>query len=342
METTFNKREIPRIFVGSSVEGLQIANAIQLLLEHDAEVTVWTQGIFEPSSNSLDDLIESLFKFDFGIFVFSPDDISKIRQKKFLVARDNVIFEMGLFVGRLGKKRTLYVVPRGISNFHLPSDLIGVSPLDYDGNRSDGNIQAALGSVCTKIRERINKLGRFEKSVGKGSNKPEFSTSIFTSQEEADFSFIHSKLNGFNEAKCHVTIPKETADEKPEKQEKGCLFRYSFLEVLAKNVLASAIRYDDYFLDFIKFEEYESFKKYIEQGYKFGARHIGKESRGFLTSLGILTPEVKEDVGGFRHRDYAIYRLSEKSYRFVLWLDYYKKIKDAPDVEFIELLDSPH
>ncbi len=106
-----------------------------------------------------------LDKIDFGVFIFSPDDISKIKQKKHFVARDNVIFEMGLFVSRLGKKRTLYVVPRERVNFHLPSDLIGVSPLDYDNNRSDGNDQAALGSVCTRIKNRMNELGRFEKKT---------------------------------------------------------------------------------------------------------------------------------------------------------------------------------
>ncbi|MDL1976278.1 MAG: nucleotide-binding protein [Deltaproteobacteria bacterium] len=39
------------------------------------EITVWTQGIFELTQYTLDSLIDSLDDFDFGIFVFSPDDI---------------------------------------------------------------------------------------------------------------------------------------------------------------------------------------------------------------------------------------------------------------------------
>jgi hypothetical protein len=340
--TSQEKQEKPRIFIGSSVEGLHIANSIQLLLEHIAEPTVWTQGVFEPSSNTLEDLIDLLDRIDFGIFVFSPDDVSKIRKQKFVVARDNVIFEMGLFIGRIGKKRVFYIIPRHREKFHLPSDLLGVTPLDYDNNRSDGNTQAALGSPCTKIIERISKLGRFEKGNSNTNDDIQPANSIFTPQEEADFNFIYSKLNCYSEAKCHVSLVDSSTNKEVELQERGCLFRYSFLEVLAKNVLDGAIRYNDEFLEFIKFENYETFRKYTLQGYKFGKRHIDKKQRGFLASLGILTAEIKGESIGYGMRDYAIYRIAEKAYRFVLWLNYYNKIEDEPKVEFVKFLKHPH
>lgn len=145
----------PRIFIGSSVEGLDLANAIQENLTYDAECTVWNQGIFKLSSNALDDLIASLDNFDFGIFVFKPDDLTQIRQKTFETVRDNVVFELGLFIGRLGKERVFFVLPEDSKNFHLPSDLSGVAAGLYNANRSDDNLLAALGVFCNQVRSRI-------------------------------------------------------------------------------------------------------------------------------------------------------------------------------------------
>lgn len=145
----------PRLFIGSSTEALDIAYAIQENLAYDSNPTVWTQGIFELSSNTLDDLLTSLDNFDFGIFVFNPDDVSRIRNNKVTTVRDNVIFELGLFIGKLGKKRVFFVLPDNLSDFHLPTDLLGVTPGKYNSEREDKNLKAATGPFCNQVRMKF-------------------------------------------------------------------------------------------------------------------------------------------------------------------------------------------
>lgn len=109
----------PRIFIGSSVESLPIADAINQNLDHSSEVTIWRNGTFNLSSTTIDSLVLKASSVDYAIFIFSPDDISIIRNIEDKVVRDNVIFELGLFIGTIGKERCYIVKPRN-TELHLP------------------------------------------------------------------------------------------------------------------------------------------------------------------------------------------------------------------------------
>ncbi len=120
---------------------------------------MWNQGIFEPSRYVLDELLQNLDKFDFGIFVFSGDDILRFRDAEHLAVRDNVVFELGLFCGRLGRDRCYILIPNGSKDIHLPTDLVGMIPALFETNRTDSNLNAALGPACHSIRKRMEVLG---------------------------------------------------------------------------------------------------------------------------------------------------------------------------------------
>jgi predicted nucleotide-binding protein len=147
----------PTLFVGSSSESLDVAYAAQKNLEDVAEVVVWTQGIFELTKSYLESLLEALEDTEFGLFIFGPDDLIRIRGTEMRTARDNVVFELGLFIGRLGRDCSFILMPKGSADFHLPIDLLGISTATFQPPSRSDRLQAALGPACHDIRVAIRK-----------------------------------------------------------------------------------------------------------------------------------------------------------------------------------------
>ena len=163
----------PALFIASSSESVGVAYALQENLEHVTEVTVWSQGVFDLSRFTLESLLDALDAADFGIFVFSPDDALSIRGQNKQAVRDNVVFELGIFIGRLGRERNFIVIPKGNEDgFRLPTDLLGLTPALYEPNRQDANLQASLGPASSKIMKAISKLGPRGPSISESSLQP--------------------------------------------------------------------------------------------------------------------------------------------------------------------------
>lgn len=146
----------PRIFIASSVEGKDVADALQLAFHHEARSTVWHQA-FPISGTTIDTLIRNCADNDFAIFVFSPDDLSTIRKRQYEVARDNVLFEGGLFMGMHGRDRAFIVTPQGSPSFHIPSDLLGLTTATYNPGWAKTDPNPAVGGAATQIRQAIKK-----------------------------------------------------------------------------------------------------------------------------------------------------------------------------------------
>ena len=148
----------PSLFIGSSAEGLPVASALQELLHHDMDPTVWSQGLFHPTASLLQKLVQQARQYDLAIFVFVPDDDLILRQQKYRAVRDNVIFEYGLFVGSLGLDRCFLITPFDTSDLRLPTDLLGAIPLIFNSERSDKNLVAALGPAANQLRRAWDAL----------------------------------------------------------------------------------------------------------------------------------------------------------------------------------------
>ena len=121
----------PSVFVGSSSEGLRIAQAVQVLLDQVCEVEIWSQGVFGLTQGTLESLVLALERFDFAVLVLTADDLNISRGTERPVARDNVLFELGLFVGGLSRDRTFMLYDRTRSPA-LPSDLAGVTAATFE------------------------------------------------------------------------------------------------------------------------------------------------------------------------------------------------------------------
>lgn len=121
----------PEIFIGCSAESLRFAEELQLAFKFDTVVTrVWTDDVFHASSFPLSDLELQLERCDFGVLLLSADDEVTSRSAMRAAPRDNVVFELGLFMGAIGHTRTLLIQPRG-ADLKIPSDLLGLTPIEY-------------------------------------------------------------------------------------------------------------------------------------------------------------------------------------------------------------------
>jgi hypothetical protein len=85
------------------------------------------------------------------------DDLVASRGRRQPSPRDNVLLEVGLFVGILGRERTFAVCDRA-AELKLPSDLAGITLATYQCH-ADGNLRASLGAACTQIEAAIREQG---------------------------------------------------------------------------------------------------------------------------------------------------------------------------------------
>lgn len=146
----------PKLFIGSSTEGLDVARSVELNLHDVVSTHLWGTGTFALGRGTLEHLVEIVQDFDFAAMVLTPDDCIISRETGSFCPRDNVMFELGLFTGRLGRERT-FMVYDATGGVKLPSDLEGVTLATFDGRQE--NLDNAVSPACTQIRRAIKMMG---------------------------------------------------------------------------------------------------------------------------------------------------------------------------------------
>jgi hypothetical protein len=155
----------PSVFIGSSSEGLDVAHEFQAAIASkvDCEPLTWDQGTFGAGNYTMESLVEATRRSDFAVLVMTPDDVIESRGVSNASPRDNVLFELGLFMGALGVKRVLMLQPQappGEDSMKLPSDLGGITRLSNYPPRDDGNLRGALLPAVLEAAKVIRSLGK--------------------------------------------------------------------------------------------------------------------------------------------------------------------------------------
>ena len=152
----------PIVFIGSSREHLTTARALAECLRGSTRVTVWDEAPFALNDSIFDGLLKEADRADYAIFVFDDDDVTRIRGLEVRTVRDNVLFEFGLFVGRMGKRRTFWISARDSQGHHIPTDLLGITHLTFTRPLSKPfhALVQAMQEPAERIMRVISKEGR--------------------------------------------------------------------------------------------------------------------------------------------------------------------------------------
>ena len=106
---------IPRVFIASSSEGLKVVDEIRRQLteslDEEAEICSWPDQ-FSLSATYMESLEKLLDTSHFAVLVLTPDDFVTSRDVETMAPRDNVVFELGLFIGAARSLAMLSRPPR--------------------------------------------------------------------------------------------------------------------------------------------------------------------------------------------------------------------------------------
>lgn len=167
------------LIVFSSSKSIQVAERIKKTLDKEFETTIWNQGFFDGSHlPPVWTFLKNLMCYDFAAIVLGADDIMEVPDiassgnqiKTTYVPKDNVVFELGAVMARIGPQKTFVFKPRKPSvkipsYFDNPdrekikkgSDIEEITTF-VEYNRMED--MASIDEACEKV---LNKIGQMKK-----------------------------------------------------------------------------------------------------------------------------------------------------------------------------------
>ena len=156
-------RQSSSCFIGSSSEGLPHARALAAnLKDAGIECELWNLSTFALGLTTMEGLEAAMARNSFAVFVATADDKTISRGKAKLSPRDNIIFEFGLFAGRLGRGRAFLLVPDDVPSLKLPTDLLGVTIGSFAVRRTMTAQRNSMRPAAAAIAEGVEQQGALE------------------------------------------------------------------------------------------------------------------------------------------------------------------------------------
>lgn len=150
----------PTLFIGSSTEAKPIVKDIHTRLQDSVTIKTWYHDTFVPGEHPLESLRREVLRSDYALLVITPDDDLVKRNVPGFTARDNVLFELGMFMSALGPRRSFYLViadRRGgtVREVSIPSDLAGITRLQVTQTDDVAQFKSDLGGECVRLEDAI-------------------------------------------------------------------------------------------------------------------------------------------------------------------------------------------
>lgn len=155
----------PEIILFSSSGSYVIAESIYTNLKDNHSVTLWRQFFGENRTTPLWTFFKKLFHYDYAILVLANDSIiyDKVSENhQAWIPKDNVIFELGATMARLGPQKTILLVPDQ-PQVRLPGYFDDVQPLLFSYHNQEHFTEeekiAATAEAARSISATLDNAG---------------------------------------------------------------------------------------------------------------------------------------------------------------------------------------
>jgi hypothetical protein len=154
--------EKSKVFIASSGRTLVLAEKLRdRLCEDFCEPTLWSEEGRRETGQTIIEMLEgAAARHDFAVIILAKDDMMTRGERETMRARDNCVFEAGLFISAVGLNRCFLVNSVGKSD--LPSDLGGIVSIPFEEpvDLTDRSACAeAIASVAAQLKDAIQKEG---------------------------------------------------------------------------------------------------------------------------------------------------------------------------------------